>query len=69
MIEGLVTGGLLVATMFVAWGIYELLEAIGFNNWHRNFRKKYKTLHQWIVFIFLVIPFFALFVGGIVLLS
>ena len=68
MIEGLVTGSLMFVTIIVAYGIWRLLEAIGFNNWYRNLIKKYKTLYQWIVFIFLVIPFFALFVGGIALL-
>ena len=69
MIEGLVTGSLMFVTIIVFYGIWRLLEAIGFNNWYRNLIKKYKTLYQWIVFIFLVIPFFAIFVGGIVLLS
>ena len=69
MIEALVTGSLLVVTIFLFLGIYALLDAIGVVKKWRNFKAKYKTLYQWIVFIFLVIPFFALFVGGIVLLS
>ena len=44
MIEGLVTGSLMFVTIIVAYGIWRLLEAIGFNNWYRNLIKKYKTL-------------------------